>query len=286
MKQLLYFLKLSNTKFLLVFFITVSFFSKAQINRAFELYGGILANKTLCNTIRESDQYDNAGKGGINPSFECGFKFKYSKHFSVEFGYERLKQQITSSFDDLNIIYISPYTHGGTFDYGKVSYTDNIYLNGNHFHIGMNYEFNKGLNNFSFGLNLSVSDYRSKSNIITRDYSKLETLVYTPNSHYQSYTVGKIVKGINAQLKYERMVYKNKIGIYGKLIYQYNIKEDQDFEYGHSGLGYEGIGYFEFISNSGRFTTSNYYHINFNSLILSVGLSYKFNFKNNKTNIK
>ncbi len=267
----------------IIFVIIIVFFSiisLGQDNRGITLYGGLIANKTLCKTIRVSDQQNYPCKTGMSYSFELGSKLKYSKHFSLEIGYQRLKQHIITELNSLKVFYVNPVRHGQYEYEGMISYTDNIYLYGNHYFFGFNYELTKGKNNLNIGFSHSIIDYSNDKNYITRTYSEKPSTGNILNTNYQSHISGPLLKGININLKYERLLYKNKLGVFSKVLYQIIFRSTTFYEYAYDDLGYKSNGYYTFIDSEGNFIgNENSYSFNFNSFILDIGVFYKFNFK-------
>ncbi len=290
MKVSLHFLKLLKTN--LVIFLVVIFcvHISAQTNTGIIVNGGMLVNKTLCNKIKIVNtalQYTNSCTGEISYSYELGAKLKYSKHFSVEFGYQSIKQHVTTEFKNLDVYCTSYSRHFPYTVYaGNVSYKDEIFLNSNHYYVAMNFEFTKGGNNFILGGGLSEINYGSEKSYITRNYSKLPENTYLPtNTSYKSPLDAPRILGFNLKAKYERMLYKKILGIYFELAYRGNFFSHGNLDYEYRNLGFDTDSEYRFVDEyGGYFYNIERYQLTFNAGMISAGLFYKFNFKEHEKN--
>ena len=157
-------------------------------------------------------------------------------------------------------------------------------MSGNHYYLGLYLELTARKNNFIIGFGLSRINYDTNKSYISRSYENLQdqsNSLQIEKLNYTSKLNSPALVGNNFNVKYERMVYKNKLGVYCKFQYQYNIYYFKKyFEYGYNNLGFNNKYQYYIVDTNGKsYYYQNDYSINFNSAMFSVGVFYKFNFK-------
>lgn len=276
MANLIY-LRSSRTKHcLLPAFLLCMFVASAQNGISF--YAGIGANKVLSKYASSGDLKNN-GNGKLSASFNFETKLKFSKHFSISLNYLWVKNHITSRFSDVKVTYFNRYTQTGG-SVGNLTYADELYLYGNYIGASLNYEVPFSKNKLIFSLGLNRAFFDSRKNRVDRYYETVP-----PNSSYSnidsrqsSSLTGTKFMAVNASIRYDRMIYKDRLGLFAQAIFMYNFI-DYSFEFEHSTMGWEDRYIYDYNGSS---QINRYYRLKYNSLNFTLGIFCNINFKKNE----
>jgi hypothetical protein len=252
--------------------------SKYHAQKGISFYAGIGGNKVLSKYASAGD-LKNKGVGRISSSFNLETKLKFSKHFSASINYLWAKNRITSRFNDVKVTYFNRYTQtGGTL--GNLTYVDELYLYGNYIGLNLNYEVPFSKNNFIFSLGLDRALFSSAKNRVDRYYEKVPANSSYSNveAHQSSSLTGPNFMAVNASLRYGRMIYRDKVGLFAQAIFMYNFI-DYAFEYTHSTMGWDENYIYNF---SGSSQVNRYHRLKYHSLNFTLGLFYNINFRKNE----
>lgn len=246
--------------------------------RSFGFYGGAGINQTIPVRANAGD-LKNYGEGKLSSVFDVLGKFRFNNHLSLSVQYMALQNRFGVAFDDIIVSNSRQSLTGGPI--GNISFRDEVYLYGNAGGVYFNYEKPFHKNNLTIGLGVMRVYYNSNRNYIVRNYDALPstTKFSTIDQHQRSDLSGAKLTSLCLALSYERLLYKNKLGVFAKLAYIYNVSGNT-FQYRHSGLGlYDNYSY---AYKDRAVSTMRYYTLSFQTLSLTAGIFVNINFKSNE----
>lgn len=251
--------------------------------KGFSFYLGAGPNTTFCPTLR-SDGIQGSSKGVISTTFNAATKLKLSRHFSIMIQYAGIKSHINVLMKDIEVDYIDRYTQTRKV-IGYMSFSDDLYLSWHQVGLNFNYEIPFEKNKLVIGLAINQGFFNSQKNYISRHYQSLpdNSALSTIETKQNSKLDGVNVKSASLSLTYERLIYANRVGVFGRIEYYYNFKP-YSFDYKYSDLGLtDGYNYYDSKGHSSDF---RYYSFSFQTLNFTIGAFYNINFKaNEKTSI-
>lgn len=253
--------------------------SKYYTQNGISFYVGAGGNIPLSN-YANAVELDNKGKGKLSNCFNFETKLKFSKHFSVSLNYLWTKNHIQARFDQVQVSYFDRYTQTGG-QLGSLTYVDDLYLYGNYVGVNLNYEVPFSKNKLMFSLGVNRGLFNSSKNRIDRNYESVPANSSYSNvdSRQTSTLTGPNFMAANAKIRYDRMVYKNSIGLFAEIMFVYNVI-DYSFEYTHSSLGWEDR--YIYTYGNGRTEVNRYYTLSYHSLNGALGVFFNIDFKKNE----
>lgn len=241
-------------------------------------YLGVGPNTTFCQYLR-SQGIEGVTKVRPSVTYNAAVKLNLFKHFSISAQYTRIRSRIHILMNDIRVDLLDRYTQQRTV-IGYMSFSDDLYLFGNHAGLNFNYEVPLKKNNLAVGLGINVGFYSSGQNKVVRNYQSLpnNSAITDIDRRQTSKLAGPNLVSPNLSLTYERML-SDRVGVFGRLDYIYNI-EMYSFDYKHSNMGLvDGYSYYGTRGPSSDF---KYYSFSFQTLNFTVGAFYNINFKTNE----
>lgn len=272
--------------FLCIFLFLNLFAAFSQ--KGISFYGGVGVNHTISRYANLSS-LRNKGQGLPSLVLDAGIKIKYSRRFSFALKYMHLSNHIRTRFKDLDVTYFNRYSQtGGRI--GNLSFTDDIYLYGNLCGLSFNYELPIQGGHLIFTLGANKLFYDSNRNHIDRYYESLLPALSGIEVRQSASISGPNPLALSTAIGYEKMLYRNKLGVYARLEFMYNFI-DYSYEYiysdGSPNGSYPNTEYtmnlpesFTYTSKTGSTGYLRYYNLIFHSLNCTAGIFYKLNFKN------
>lgn len=243
----------------------------AMSQKNFRLHAGAGVNTVFSSKVNASD-LKNEGKGGSSYVIDLDATLKFSRHFSFSLSYQRFKNDIAVRFEDVEVV---------SFNYqttvGRITFEDKLHLHANQIGLNFNYENSFQANNIILSVGVNRAYYNSRLNSIERYYESVP-----PNSSFSnieqrqtSQLTGPQITALNASLMYERMIYKDRIGVSAKVNFIYNFIS-HSYEYTHADMGWENGYHYTFGVET--ISSMRYYRISYNTLNFTLGVFYKLNF--------
>ncbi len=269
------YLGLLRTKFsFLTMFLLCA--AKYDAQNGISFYAGMGGNQVFAKYASVGD-LRNKGTGKLSASFNFETKLKFSKHFSISLNYLWARNHIESRFNDVEVTYFNRYSQTGG-RVGSLTYVDDLYLYGNYVGVSLNYEVPFTKNNLVLSLGLNRALFGSGQNRIDRYYESVPANSNYSNIdlHQNSGLTGTKFMAANASIRYSRMIYKDKIGLFAQTIFMYNFI-DYSFEFSHAPMGWED----RYIYTYGNASTqlNRYYRLKYHSLNFTVGILYNISFR-------
>ncbi len=270
----------------LCFFLFLNLLT-AFSQKGISFYAGAGANQTYCKRLGITE-LKNSGSGLPSLALDAGMKIKCSRHFSFALKYMYLSNHIRTRFKDLDVTYFNRYSQtGGRI--GSLSFTDDIYLYGNLCGLSFNYEVPIQGDHLIFTLGANKLFYNSNRNHIDRYYESLPPALSGIDVRQSANIRGPNPLALSTAIGYEKMLYRNRLGLYARLEFTYNFI-DYSYEYLYSDGNprtysntYSTMGLpesFTYTSVTGSTGYLRYYRIMFHTLNFTAGIFYKLNFKN------
>lgn len=266
---------LKTSIFVILLLLNICGFSQKGIS----FYLGAGPNTTFSPTLR-SDDIRGTSKGVASLTVNGAAKLKLSKHFSMMLQYARVKSHINVLMKDVKVYHLDRYTQQRTF-IGDLSFSDDLYMVWHQVGLSFNYEIPFQKNNLAIGVGINQGFYNSNKNFIARHYQSLpaNSGLSDMETKQVSSLEGPNVKSVSLSLAYERLIYANRLGIFGRLDYYYNFNP-YSFDYKYSNMGL--ISSYDYYGSTGGYSSFNYYSFSFQTLNFTVGVFYNINFKANE----
>lgn len=262
---------------ILFFFLLLSFWGVSQKRLGF--YIGAGPNTSFCQYLR-SELIDGVSKGILSVTGNAAVKLKLSRHFSISAQYTRIRSRINVSMKDIEVYYFDRYTQQGKI-IGYMSFKDELYLFGNQVGLNFNYEMPFEKNTLIVGLGINSAFYSSGQNKIIRNYESLpnNSAISDIDRRQSSELAGPNLISPGLSLTYERTIFSDRVGVFGRLEYNYNI-EAYSFNYKCSNMGL--VDGYEYRDKRGAVSAFKYYSFSFQTLNFTIGAFINLNFKANE----
>lgn len=267
---------LLRTSILFIFLLLSSFgFSQKRLS----FYIGAGPNMTFCQYLR-SEGIDGISKGVLSVTYNAAVKLRLSRHFSIAAQYTSIRSRIKVSMKDIEVTHLDRYTQQRTV-IGYMNFSDDLYLFGNQAGLNFNYEIPFEKNNLIVGLGVNRAFFSSGQNKVVRNYESLpnNSAISDIDRRQTSELAGPNLTSANLSLAYERMLFADRVGIFGRLDYIYNIKI-YSFDYKYSNMGL--IDGYDYRDRRGATSDLKYYSFSFQTLNFTIGAFYNINFKANE----
>lgn len=270
--------------FLCIFLFLTLFAAFSQ--KGISFYAGAGINETFCRRL-EIVGLENHGSGRPSLTLDAGMKIKCSRHFSFALKYMYLSNHIRTRFKDLDVSYVNRYssTRG---QIGNLSFTDDIYLYGNLCGLSFNYEVPIQGSNLIFTLGANKLFYDSYRNHIDRHYESLPPALSGIETRQSASISGPNPLALSTAIGYEKMLYRNRLGVYARLEFIYNfINYSYEYRYSDGNQSFYRSTYstmglpesFTYANATGSTGYLRYYNLLFHTLNVTAGIFYKLNFK-------
>lgn len=262
----------------LCFFLFLNLFA-AFSQKGFSFHAGAGVNTTFCPTLR-SDDIRGISKGVLSITGNANVKLRFSRHFSMILQYAAIKSHINVRMKDIEVYYFDRYAQIRQF-IGYMNFSDDLYLNWHQVGLNFNYEIPFQKNTLVVGLGINQAFYNSYKNSIARHYETLphNSAISDMETRQTSNLDGQNVKSASLSLTYERFIYSNRLGLFGRIEYYYNFYPySADYKYSDMGLG----GGYRYYDRRGASSDFSYYSFSFQTLNFTIGAFYKINFKSNE----
>lgn len=239
--------------------------------------GGNLPLPNYANAV----ELDNKGKGKPSNAFNLETKLKFSKHFSLSLNYLRCKNHLQVRFDEIQVSYFHRQSQTGGY-VGSLTYVDDLYLYGNYLGLNLNYETRFAKNNLIFSLGANRGLFSSDKNKIDRYYESVPSNSTFSNveARQSSTLTGPNLIALNASIRYERMIYNDKFGVFAQVNFMYNFIS-YSYEFAHSSLGWDDS--YSYTYGNGSTSVNRYYTLSYHSLNCTAGIFYNISFRKNES---
>lgn len=258
-------------KISLLFFITFIKVIPGIAQKNVRLLAGAGLNQVFSSKANASD-LKNEGKGESSFLIDVAGTLKFSKHISFSLSYQRLKNTLKIRFENVEVV---------SFNYqsvvGNITFEDRLHLYANQLGLNLNFESPFDRNNIVLSLGINRAYYNSKQNYVDRHYESVPANSSFSNLERKqnSYLTGPQITALNASLMYERMLYKDRIGLAVKVDFIYNFIS-HSYEYTHADMGWENGYHYTFGVET--ISSMKYYRLSYNTLNFTMGFFYKLNF--------
>jgi hypothetical protein len=262
-----------------IFFVLLLLAAPGFSQKGFRLYAGAGVNTTFCPTLRSND-IRGTSKGVASPTFNGAGKLKLSRHFSMMLQYARVKSHINVSMKDIKVYHFDRYAQQLIYK-GDMSFIDDLYMTWHQMGLSFNYEIPFKKSNLLIGIGINQGFFNSNRNFIARHYQSLpaNSAISDIEKEQASSLQGPNVKSASLSLAYERLIYSDRLGIFGRIDYYYNFNP-YSFDYKYSNMGLiDGYDYYE---TGHGYSDFKYYSFSFQTLNITVGAFYNINFKANE----
>lgn len=266
---------LKTSIFVILLLLNISGFSQKGIS----FYLGAGPNTTFSPTLR-SDDIRGTSKGVLSITGNANVKLRFSRHFSMMLQYAAIKSHINVRMKDIEVYYFDRYAQIRQF-IGYMNFSDDLYLNWHQVGLNFNYEIPFQKNNLVVGLGINQAFFNSYKNSIARHYETLpaNSTISDMETRQTSNLDGQNVKSASLSITYERLIYSNRLGVFGRIEYYYNFYPySADYKYSDMGLG----GGYRYYDRRGASSDFSYYSFSFQTLNFTIGAFYKINFKSNE----
>lgn len=266
---------LKTSIFSILLLLTVCGFSQKGIS----FFLGTGPNTTFCPTLSSND-IRGTSKGVLSITGIANVKLRCGKHFSMVLQYAAIKSHINVKMKDIEVYNFNRYTQQGKV-IGYMDFSDDLYLSWHQVGLNFNYEMPFQKNTLVVGLGINQAFFNSYKNNIARHYETLpaNSTISDMETRQTSSLDGPNVKSASLSLTYERLIYADRLGLFGRIEYYYNFMP-YSVDYKYSGMGLpEG---YRYSDRTGHTSSFRYYSFSFQTLNFTVGAFYNINFKSNE----